>query len=120
MTDPAGPPTQAPSRALRSVASRLDLALAPVFSRAAEATRDAESAAVADAAGAPGAAGASLPAAAAGTMDSQAASPATQISNTFNVKVSMAGSGGATDLRQIEEQLADWLRASARRQGLLA
>jgi hypothetical protein len=108
--DPAEPP--APARALRRLAGQLDRALAPVFSRAVAAIDDAEAAQAADAAGA------RSPAADGG--DNPAATASTQVNNTFNVQVALAGSGSGADRRQIEEQLADWLRASARRQGLLA
>jgi hypothetical protein len=115
MTAAAEPQMLAPSSALRRVATRLDRALAPVFSRAAAAIEDAESAHAADASGASSSAAEPM-----SNPDAGATAPSTQINNTFNVKVSMAGSGGSADPRQIEEQLADWLRASARRQGLLA
>jgi hypothetical protein len=82
-------------RPLRLVANRLDRALAPVFSRALDAGAFQD-----------------------GDDDAAAGAPA-RISNTFNVKVALGGAAGALDPRQIEEALGDWLRASARRQGLL-
>jgi hypothetical protein len=95
-TAPLAPePITTTPRPLRLVASRLDRAMAPVFSRALDAG------ALQD-----------------GDDDAAAGAPA-RISNTFNVKVALGGAAGALDPRQIEEALGDWLRASARRQGLL-
>ena len=85
----------ASTSSLRLVTHRLDRALAPVFSRALDASPLAPEA-----------------------DDAAAAAPAL-ISNTFNVKVALGGAAGAMDARQIEEALGDWLRASVRRQGLL-
>lgn len=98
--EPANPPRLGgPSPApLRLVVNRLDRALAPVFSRALDASQAA---------------------ATAGADDDAAYAAPTQISNTFNVKVALGGAAGAMDPRQIEEALGDWLRAAARRQGLL-
>ena len=95
-TAPLAPePITATPRPLRLVASRLDRAMAPVFSRALDAGAFQD-----------------------GDDDAAAGAPA-RISNTFNVKVALGGAAGALDQRQIEEALGDWLRASARRQGLL-
>ncbi len=91
----AAEPLMATSRPLRLVANRLDRAMAPVFSRALDA--------------------ATLPQ---GDDDLLDEAPA-RISNTFNVNVALGGAAGALDPRQIEEALGEWLRASARRQGLL-
>jgi hypothetical protein len=93
------------SPAYRAVAARLDRALAPVFARALAASGG-------------GAEAGDPPLVAEPAGQTQGAAP-TQVSNTFNVKVALGGSATAGDVRQIEDALADWLRDSARRQGLI-
>jgi hypothetical protein len=91
----------APAPILRAVTARLDRALAPVFARARVASGG-------------GFEAGDQPLA----IDSSNTAP-TQVSNTFNVKVALGGNAGAGDWRQIEDAIADWLRDSARRQGLI-
>jgi hypothetical protein len=87
--------------AVDAVAARLGRALAPVFDRALAAGSGFDAADEAIAADPP---------------DGPAP---TQVSNTFNVKVALGGNASAGDMRQIEDAVADWLRDSARRQGLI-
>jgi hypothetical protein len=89
------------SPVFRAVAARLDQALAPVFARAFTASGI-------------GFETGDQPLAA----DPSGVAP-TQVSNTFNVKVALGGNASPGDVRQIEDAVADWLRDSARRQGLI-
>lgn len=126
-------PEQAPMpsgvalRPWRRLGSRLDRALAPVFSQAARVgaaagtsppDADASTGLAADSQRGPSAdrvADRGEDAAAAGPGFEHAMP---QVSNTFNVRVSMDGPGGAAERRWLEESIGDWLAQSARRQGL--
>ncbi len=127
-----------PPRQWRRIGNRLDRALAPVFGQAARVsglvdtaeqpaampqTYPAEMAAESGSAQAGRYVRPSVPLSEPSVNDPAADSgfdaPATQVSNTFNVKVALDGGGGAAERRRIEESIGEWLHQAARRQGLL-
>ena len=120
-------PSGAALRPWRRLGSRLDRALAPVFSQAARvgaaAGTSPPDAGASNGLAADSQRGPSTDRVADRGEDAAAADPgfehaAPQVSNTFNVRVSMDGPGGAAERRWLEESIGDWLAQSARRQGL--
>lgn len=127
-------PTDALPKGLRVVAQRIENVMQPMFDRAhglslaALAARDVGGAAETEASDQTPEADAAIPTStrAAGTAgegfddgeSDDLSAGAGRVNNTFNVQVSLGNQGGL-DAQQVQDALADLLRAAARRSGLL-